>query len=74
MITIDTEELNRKNRQPGKLCKVYRGPYNTDSGETHPMIRFGGRYLESLGFKIGDIIEVNLEPCRITITKVFTRN
>ncbi len=72
MITLDREERNRMRRGPQKLCKVYRGPY--ESGEAHPMIRFGGRYLEALGFQIGDIIEVGLEPCRIVITKVFHRN
>ena len=74
MITLDKDELNRKNRGPQKMCKVHRGPYDMDSGETHPLIRFGGRYLESLGFRIGDIVEVDLEPCKITITKVFNRN
>jgi hypothetical protein len=74
MITLDREEQSRRNRGPQKLYKVHRGPYNTESGDTHPMIRFGGRYLEALGFQIGDIIEVGLEPCRITITKLFQRN
>ena len=74
MITLDEEELRRQNQRPQKLCKVHRGPYDGDSGETHPMIRLGGRYLVGLGFRIGDIIDVSLEPCRITITKVFHRN
>ncbi len=50
-----------------KVRKVYYAYYGTLVGGPHPMIRFGGKYLEALGFQIGDILEVQLEFQKIVI-------
>lgn len=46
--------------------KVY---YFTRGSQFLPMIRLQGKYLDSLGFKVGDFIEVTATKNVITITK-----
>lgn len=43
--------------------------YMPGTGKNHPMIRLQGKWLEELGFKIGDRVEVTLSENRIVITK-----
>lgn len=70
MITLDQTKKNLKKKIP-HLRKVYYGSYDRGSLNSHPVIRMGGKYLESFGFEIGDAIEVDFQPQRITITKVL---
>lgn len=35
----------------------------------YPVIRLGGRFLEKLGFSIGDSIQIDYQPRKIVITK-----
>jgi len=68
MITLDT----RKPVTPLPKCrlrKVYSSYYDSEFGKPHPMIRMRGKYLASLGFRVGDTIEVQLDFGRITISK-----
>jgi hypothetical protein len=53
------------------MRKVYCGHYDYELNHPHPLIRLKGKYLESYGFAIGNTIEVNFEPHRITIKKVM---
>jgi hypothetical protein len=50
--------------------KVYYLSYLTErSTSTYPMIRLAGKYLEMIGFQVGDYIDVIYEPGKITITR-----
>jgi toxic protein SymE len=59
------EEKNRK-------LKVYRG--TNKSYQTIPQIKFEGQWLESLGFSVGDKIQLDYEENKITITKLSASN
>jgi hypothetical protein len=56
--------------KPRKL-KVYY-TYHSNSRTRKPMIRLGGKYLDMMGFNIGDTIQVSMEGSWIVITKVET--
>ena len=49
--------------------KVYYGYYDSPEATPHPVIKIGGKYLEKLGFHIGDVIEVRLGFNEIIINK-----
>jgi hypothetical protein len=68
MIALD-DRAQPKYRGRLRRCKVYYAYYNCERLPPHPMIRFGGHYLKSFGFNVGDTIEVQLDHERITITK-----
>lgn len=56
--------------KPKRDRKVYYAFYLTEGDATeYPVIRIAGKFLESLGFRIGEAIQVEYEPSRITITK-----
>lgn len=66
MIQLD----NQKRCRVARTRKVYYGHYDYEARSPHPVIRLGGKYLEEYGFKIGDTIDVTMEPQRIVITKI----
>ncbi len=72
MIVLDSS-VESKTAPPltTRLRKVYYGHYDSEFGSPHPVIRLGGKYLEALGFHIGDAIEVHLQHGCITIRRVF---
>ncbi len=50
---------------------VYSRHYNRNGNITHhPYIRLAGKYLENIGFNIGDRINIQIEQGKITITKI----
>ncbi len=73
MIELDVSEETPKPTVPKKR-KVYSAYYDSEWGNPHPMIRFGGKYLKRLGFSVGDRIEVEFEVGRILITKPSNGN
>ena len=68
MITLDTRKP-LASLPKCRLRKVYSAYYDHELGKPHPMIRMRGKYLACLGFQVGDLIEVELNFGRITITK-----
>lgn len=52
-----------------RRLKVYYG-HHSNSYKQHPVIHLAGKYLKIQGFKIGDMIEVNLTNRQILITKI----
>jgi hypothetical protein len=69
MILLDVEALSAIPRKVHCL-KVHYANYDFERLPPHPIIRFGGKYLEKFGFNIGDRIDVRLDKGSITITKV----
>ena len=69
MIMLDVEALSAIPKKVRRL-KVHYANYDFERLPPHPVIRFGGNYLEEFGFKIGDRIDVRLDNGSITITKV----
>lgn len=69
MIILDIEAQSAKPRKVRRL-KVHFANYDFERLPPHPIIRFGGNYLEEFGFKIGDRVDVRLEQGCITITKI----
>lgn len=69
MISLDGSRtpLTPKNR---RHRKVYYAFYDYRRGLPHPVIRLAGKYLEAFDFKVGDQVEVHLEPGKIIISKV----
>jgi hypothetical protein len=57
---------NKKSRT--RKLKVYYGHHG--NYKQHPVIRLGGNYLASWGFKIGDVVELTFEENRLVITKL----
>lgn len=51
-----------------RILKVYYG-YHGKPFVKHPLIRLAGKYLAAMDFRVGDEIEVSVEPHRILITK-----
>ena len=70
MIMLDVEAL-LTSRRTVRRVKVHFANYDFEYVPPHPLIRFGGNYLEIFGFRIGDQLEVQLESNIITITKVI---
>ncbi len=68
MITLDAKAVEVR-CQDLRLRKVYYAYYDSEFGTPHSMIRLQGKYLERLGFFVGDTIELHLEFGKITITK-----
>jgi hypothetical protein len=66
---LDVEALSAIPRKVHRL-KVHYANYDFERLPPHPIIRFGGNYLEKFGFNIGDRIDVHLDQGHITITKV----
>lgn len=66
MITLDVEEM-KPPRKVQRLRKVHYAHYDSEYGCPHPVIRFGGKYLEEYGFMIGAPINVHFENGVITI-------
>lgn len=54
-------------KQKGRILKVYAQPSN---GKTYPEIRLSGKWLEELGYKVGDSIRVTIRKQKISISKV----
>jgi hypothetical protein len=59
----------------GYVAKKYskrKVHYGNNSGckHTHPVIRISGNYLSKLGFEIGSLIEVEIEPNQIFIRRI----
>lgn len=48
-----------------KISYGYHGPPYVK----HPVLRIAGKYLEKMGFNIGDEVEINIGAGRITIDK-----
>jgi hypothetical protein len=66
MLDVETQSaIPRKVRR----LKVHYANYDFERLPPHPVIRFGGKYLEEFGFNIGDRIDVRLEKGSIHITK-----
>lgn len=68
MIPLDSNKPSTP-IQKSALRKVYAFHYDHETGKPHPMIRIRGKYLASLGFAVGDTIQVQLDFGRITISK-----
>lgn len=51
-----------------KQMKVYKGHHH-HSYKPHPVIKLRGSYLAKLGFKIGDVLSIELSDGQICITK-----
>ena len=70
MITLGSKWPNGIRKVP-RLRRVSYAKYDSEFGPGHPYIRLQGKYLEALGFAIGDTIAVDFEAHCITITKVL---
>lgn len=69
MITLESpKSVNRLAKR--RLRRVFSEYYGADFDNAHPMIRIRGKHLATLGFHVGDTIEVQLEFGRIIISKV----
>ena len=55
-----------------RRLKVYYG-HHGKTYKRHPVIRLAGKYLSTLDFKIGDMVEVTVESGRIVITNTCER-
>jgi hypothetical protein len=53
---------------PIKQMKVYKGHHH-HSYKPHPVIKLRGSYLAQIGFKIGDLLNIELSEGKISITK-----
>ena len=53
-----------------KLRKVQYGHYEDKAAKPHPVIRIAGKYLERFGFRIGDMVEVEIADGRIMVQKL----
>ena len=51
-----------------RQMKVYKGHHHR-TYKPHPIIKLRGSYLARLGFKIGDILSIELSHGQILITK-----
>jgi len=69
MIELDVEATTKTQKKPHRR-KVYYAYYDHEYGPPHPVIRLGGKYLETFDFKVGDSIDVKLDFGCIVITKV----
>lgn len=63
----DAPENTRKQRRKATLKINYS--YDTKDKRI-PFIRLKGKYLSKYGFKVGNTIQVDVEPERIVITKL----
>lgn len=72
MITLDVKEMKPSRKVP-RFRKVHYRHYDSEFGDAHPMIRFGGKYLEAYGFLVGAPIEIQFESGVITIC-TFPKN
>lgn len=72
MITLDVEKKKAPRKVP-RLRKVHYRHYDSEVGSPHPMIRFGGRYLEAYGFSVGAPIDVQFKNGVIIIC-AFPKN
>ncbi|MBI1805636.1 MAG: type I addiction module toxin, SymE family [Ignavibacteria bacterium] len=70
MIELDFKTSDNNHQRIPRSRTVSSRYYDYESGSPHPYIRLGGKYLEDFGFNIGDSFTLNLEPDRITITKI----
>jgi hypothetical protein len=52
-----------------RRLKVYYANHS-NSNKPHPFIRLAGKYLSLFDFKIGDVVEINMEQGQISITKL----
>ena len=68
MIQLEQDQKEPPRNIPRTRRVSYR-TYNTENMAPHPYIRLGGKYLEAYGFKIGDSIELKLQPGCLTIIK-----
>ena len=53
-----------------KLRKVQYGHYEDKAAKPHPVIRIAGKYLEKFGFRIGDVVEVEIADKKIMVRKL----
>ena len=53
-----------------KLRKVQYGHYEDKAAKPHPVIRIAGKYLERFGFRIGDMVEVEIADGKIMVRKL----
>jgi len=54
-----------------KVRKVQYGYYEDKTSKPHPVIRIAGKYLERFGFKIGDVVTVEIENGKIMVRRFF---
>ena len=66
---LDVEAQSSIPRKMRRL-KIHFAYYDFERLPPHPVIRFGGNYLEEFGFRIGDQIDMCLDQGVITITKI----
>lgn len=57
---------------PSRKLKVYYAHYSKGFNNTYPVIRIAGKYLRSFGFEIGSVFHIQLEPDKITVTRITT--
>ena len=50
-----------------KLRKVQYAFYEDKLAKPHPVIRIAGKYLERFGFRIGDVVEVEIADGKIMV-------
>ena len=51
-----------------KQMRVYKGHHH-HSYKPHPVVKLRGSYLAKFGFKIGDVLSIELSQGQILITK-----
>jgi hypothetical protein len=57
---------------PSRKLKVYYAYYGNGFNNPYPVIRIAGKYLRSFGFEIGTEFHIDLEPDKITVTRIAT--
>lgn len=55
---------------PSRKLKVYYAYRGNGFNNRYPVIRFGGSYLNTLGFLIGTEFMMELDTNRITLTRI----
>ena len=61
-------------RTNSKRSLTVSSGYHRNCQEPHPYIRLKGIYLNKLGFKIGETVELRMEPGRIIISNTSANN
>ena len=58
------------NKEMRRLRKVQYAFYEDKLAKPHPVIRIAGKYLERFGFRIGDVVEVEIADGKIMVRKL----
>jgi len=64
--------LKTTSSPPSRKLKVYYAYYGNGFNNSYPVIRIAGKFLRSFGFEIGTELCIDLEPDKITVTRIAT--